>query len=292
MRLSSSLSVALPGFEVLFEELQAILRQEKVGVREQVADVEVPGKDRLGAGEVLERAADDHVWRRQHDERRIVETNRLHQVDRLLGLRFVEDETLDDSYLPVERFLAQGGAQREPTHLLRHALLVAARVRSEDRSTALHGRFADRAVARATGALLSIRLGAAAGNRAAGLGRGRPLARVGELAQVGLVHDRHVGLLVEHGLGELDLAVALAEGVEERNLERVGFSLRRLLFRHGLPGGLRRRHQTFLPVGLPDGPLTFTGLVDCLTSTSAPFAPGTPPLSSSRFRSASTRTTL
>src|SRR4029077_8428045 len=56
--------------------------------------------------------------------------------------------------------------------------------------------------------------------------------------------------------------------------------------------GLALRHQTFLPVGLPDGPFTFTFLVDWRTSTRAPFAPGTPPLTRMRFRSGSILTTL
>src|SRR5260370_22115187 len=51
-------------------------------------------------------------------------------------------------------------------------------------------------------------------------------AGVGELAEICLVHDGHVRPLVEHRLGEVDLAVALAQRVEEWDMERVGFGLR------------------------------------------------------------------
>ena len=134
-----------------------------------------------------------------------------------------------------------------------------------------------------------------------------------------LVHDRGVHLLGEDHLGEPDLALERASGVEQGDVEGVGvfgpglggrlglalglglggclrgsfdrhFAFDRLARFHGF--GLLLGHQTFLPVGLPDGPFTFTFLVDWRTSTSAPFAPGTPPLTRMRFRSGSTLTTL
>src|SRR5439155_25973087 len=139
-----------------------------------------------------------------------------------------------------------------------------------DVAAAFHARFPDRPVARAAGSFLTVGLGATAGDLASGLGAGGSLPRVRQLAEISMVHDGHVGLLLEDRRRQVDLAVALAEGVEIRSLQR---------------------HQTFLGLGLPAGPLGLSFLVDWRTSTSAFFAPGTPPLTMSRFRSASTRTT-
>src|SRR5205807_1421092 len=117
------------------------------------------------------------------------------------------------------------------------------------------------------------------------------LAGVRHLAHVRLVHHAHVRRLGEDHLGQLEIALALAGRVEERRVQVVDLFLLCLL-----SGGRLSRfglsHQTFLPVGLPAGPLTLTGLVDWRTSTRAPLAPGTPPLISNRLRSASTLTTL
>src|ERR1700674_4457372 len=190
-------------------------------------------------------------------------------------------------------------------------------MRREHHPAAPHGRFTDGAVAGAARALLAVRLGAAARNRLAGFRRCGSLAGVGHLAHVGLVHHRRVRLLGKDELGQLHMALALAGGIKQRRLERIlillllyslsGGGLRRGRFSAGGRGfgrrfglrsgrslgrGLPCRHQTFLPVGLPAGPFTFIGLVDWRTSTSAPLAPGTPPLTRIKLRSASTLTTL
>src|SRR5206468_9358236 len=102
-----------------------------------------------------------------------------------------------------------------------------ARPRTEDSATAFPARLSGRAMPGPAGAFLAVGLGAAARNRGAGLGAGGALACVGELAHVGLVHDRHVRRLGEDGLRQIDLAVALAYSVEERDLQRV--RLRRFL---------------------------------------------------------------
>ena len=145
-------------------------------------------------------------------------------------------------------------------------------------------------MAGAAGAFLPVGLGPTARDVASCFGARGALARVGQLAEVCLVHDGYVRLFREDRLGQVDLAVALAEGVEERYLQRFGLLRFRCLLGSGFGFGFR--HQTFLGFGLPAGPLGLTFLVDCLTRTSAPFAPGTPPLTRSRFLSASTRTTL
>src|SRR5207248_27526 len=164
--------------------------------------------------------------------------------------------------------------------------------RAEDVAAAFHARLSRRAVPRSSSPFLPVGLGPTARDFASCFGARVALARVGQLAEVCLVHDGDVRRFREDRLGEVDLAVALAEGIEERHLER--FRLRRFLglLAPGGRGGFGCRHQTFLGFGLPAGPLGLTFLVDCLTRTSAPLAPGTPPLTMSRFLSASTRTTL
>src|ERR1700674_5181839 len=125
------------------------------------------------------------------------------------------------------------------------------------------------------------------------------------------MHHRGVRLFGKDELGQLHFALSRAGGIEKRHLERIlnlllifagrGNLLGGRLGRgrslgcglgHSLGGGRALRHQTFLPVGLPAGPLTFIGLLDWRTSTRAPLAPGTPPLTKIKFRSASIRTTL
>src|SRR5438034_2547047 len=268
---SPSGALLLARAEVLFEQLDGFFRKQEVCMREQVADVQVPGQHDLGACQVLERPADRVVRRREDHERCAVEADRFHQLGGLARLGLVEHEVLDHPDLPVDRLLAERGAQREPSHLPGHPMRVVARPRPEHVAAAFHARLPYRSVARAAGAFLAVGPGATPGDLAAGFGAGSSLARVRELAEVGLVHDRHVRLLLEDGRREVDLAVALTKRVVVGSLHR---------------------NQTFLGLGLPAGPLGLTFLVDWRTSTSAFFAPGTPPFTMSRFRSASTRTTL
>src|SRR6266851_4927430 len=293
--------------EVLLDQLQAVLRQQQIGMSEQVADVEVASEDDLDARQVLERAADDEVRRGQHDQRGVVETDRIHEAHGHARSRLLDREPVDDSHPAFGRLLAERGTEGEAAHLLGHALGVAAWVWSEDDRAALHRRLADRSVARAAGALLPVGLGASPGDGGARLGRRGALARGVGLAHERLVHDGRVHLLGEDHLRQPDLALALSRGIEQRDVEGVG----RLRLGSSALGRLRLGHlwgpralsaggadfvclglQTFLPVGLPEGPLTFTGLVEVRTRTRAPFAPGTPPLTRMRFRSGSTRTTL
>src|SRR2546425_653938 len=261
---------------------------------EEVADVEIAGEDDLGARQVLERAAHDEVRGREDDERGVVEPDRVHQPDGDAGLRLLDGEPVDDSDSALICFLAERGAKREAAHLLGHALRVAPRVRTENDGPALHGRLPRAPVSRAAGSFLAVGLGAAAGYGLPGLRRCGALARVRELADEGLVHDGRVHFLRENQLRQPDVALTRAGGIEQGSVEVVGL----LCGRRGLLGSAlpRRRfslcHQTFLPVGLPEGPFTFMRLVDWRTRTSAPFAPGTPPLTKIRFRSGSTRTTL
>src|SRR5712692_3343130 len=289
---------------------------------EQVADVEVAGEDDLEPRQVFERAADDDVRRRENDQRGVVEADRLHEADGEAGLRLFDGEPVDDPHPALGRLLGERGTEGEAAHLLGHALRIAARMRSEYDGAAFHRRLADRSVPRAARALLPVRLGASTGDGGARLGRRGALAPVVGLAHERLVHHRRVHLLGEDHLRQPDLALALARGIEQRDVKGVGrlrlggralgrlrlghlwgpralsaggadFVCRGLHVAHlGGFGVFGLGHQTFLPVGFPDGPLTFTGFVEVRTRTRAPFAPGTPPLTRMRFRSGSTRTTL
>src|SRR5712691_12288980 len=139
-------------------------------MREQVADVEVASEDDLDARQVLERAAHDEVRRWQHDQRGVVETDRVHEAHGHARAGLLDGEPVDDPHPALGRLLAQSGAEGEAAHLLGHALGIAAWMRSEYDRAALHGRLANRSVARATGALLPVRLGASAGDGGARLG--------------------------------------------------------------------------------------------------------------------------
>src|SRR5712691_7196801 len=175
-------------------------------MREDIADVEVAGEDDLGAGEVLERAADDEVRSREDDERGVVETDRLHQTDGDAGFRLFDRESIDDSDAVLDRLLAERRAQREAAHLLGHALRVAPRVGAEDDPAAFHGRLSRAAVSRTAGALLAVGLGAAAGDGGPRLRRGGTPASIRDLADESLVHDRRVDLLREDQFRQPDLA--------------------------------------------------------------------------------------
>src|SRR6185437_9318107 len=131
---------------------------------------------------------------------------------------------------------------------LGHPLRVAARVRPEDHGPALHRRLTGRAVPRAAGALLPVWLGPTTRDGRAVLGRRRALAAVRELANHRLVHDGLVGLFGEDQLGQPDLALAPARGVEERRVQRVRLLLLFLLL-PSLGRGLGLGHQTFLGLG-------------------------------------------
>src|SRR5580765_8521379 len=111
---------------------------------------------------------------------------------------------------------------------------------------------ADRALARAAGALLAPRLRAPTGHEPAALRGTRALAVRVQLGAHGLVHEVRLDLRAEDGLLEGDLLGRAAEH-----------------------GRLRSRH-----------------LPSSLTSTSPFFGPGTAPLTSRRLRSASTEWTV
>ena len=164
----------------------------------------------------------------------------------------VMPKLVDDADRVVAELGGQRGAERDPAHLARQLLLVGARVRAEHDAAAAVVRRGARALARAAGALLAVRLAATAADLAAGLRVVRAGPAAGELGDDGLVEDGLVHRRGEQRLGEVDAPDGRAGSVVEVGL------------RHG---------QAFR------------------TKVSAPGAPGTEPRTRIRFRSESTRTT-
>ena len=115
-------------------------------------------------------------------------------------------KAVDDVHAAVAGPVGQGTAQGGGLHLLGGALAVVARRRAVDDATAGELRRADRALTGAAGALLLVRLAAAAADLAAGLGVVRALPGRGQLGHDDLVDQRDVDLDVEDLGGQLDRA--------------------------------------------------------------------------------------
>ena len=164
----------------------------------------------------------------------------------------VHAEPVDDADRVVAELGGQRRAERQAAHLLRQLLVVGARVRAEDDAAALVVGGGAGALPRAAGALLAVRLLAAATDLAAGLGVVGAEVAARQLGDHRLVEDGLVDGRGEQRLAEVDAPDGRARAVVEV--------------------GLRHRH-------------TFR------TKVSAPGAPGTDPFTRIRFRSESTRTT-
>src|SRR5699024_8373982 len=157
--------------------------------------------------------------------------------------------------------VGEGAAQSRGLHLLRGPLAVVPRHRTVHDATAGELRGADRALTGAAGALLAVRLAAAAGDLGAGLGLVRALAGSGQLGHHDLVDQRHVGGDVEDRRRQYGGALLGNVGVEHvDDLVVLG----------------ERSHRLHAP---------FTAV---LTTTRPPLGPGTEPETSSRPFSAST----
>src|SRR5438034_1181518 len=156
--------------------------------------------------------------------------------------------------------------QRLAPHLARHRLVVGARRGAEGLAAALPLRGADRALARAAGALLLPRLPAAARDLAAALRVVRARAPIRQLAHHRLVQQRHADLHAEDVGLELHRALALALRVDD----------------------LHARHHFFSAFCC----CALVVLMLLRTITSEPLAPGTAPRIRIRFCSGSTRATV
>ena len=130
----------------------------------------------------------------------------LQHADELLGPDGVEPEGVDDLDGLVAELGGQRATQRQALHLARQPLLVRARVRPEDDAAATVVRRVGRALAGAAGALLAVRLAAAATDLAAGLGVVRAGPPAGQLGGHDLVEDGGIDRRGEQLVAELDAA--------------------------------------------------------------------------------------
>src|SRR5712692_8522524 len=227
---------------------------ERVG-DQHVGGIEVGREDGLDARQVARRLLQHQVVLGDDEERARPRAELVEEVGDEVGLRRVERDLLDDAHRAFLRLHRQRDAQGHPALLARHLLLVAMRVGTEDHA----------AVAGATGALLLPRLLASTRDVAAGLGLGCSLAVIRLLALDGLVKHGGVERGVEDALREIQVAALLAVLVVDRRRHFLG------------------RHYAFFPLGWR---------VESRTRTTLFLWPGTSPLTSSRLRSRSTRTTL
>src|SRR5690606_1967754 len=149
--------------------------------------------------------------------------------------------------------LSEDGAQSCAIHLLVELLGVILRLGREGHTTATPDGAADSTGTSTASALLTERLGAATRYFGTGLLRASTLATASHIGHDCLVYQRFVEFTAEDTIGNFD------------RLSAIYIQL----------------HLRFSPYALAAG----------RTTTSPPVAPGTAPLTSSRLRSASTRTT-
>src|SRR6202011_5131672 len=111
-----------------------------------------------------------------------------------------------DGELAVCNLRCDSRAERAHQFLLREGVLVAAGLRSVDRTATTPERSADRTDARATGSLLLPELLAGAGDSIAGLGGGGTLTEGGAIVLDRLPQEGVVDLRGEDLVGEFELS--------------------------------------------------------------------------------------
>src|SRR6202012_5819498 len=125
-------------------------------------------------------------------------------------LRLVDVEVLNDGQLAIGQLRSQRRAQCTHQLLLRELVVVAARLRSVNRTTATPERSADRAHARAARALLLPQLLARTRNQLAILRRVRSLAQTGAVVLHRLPEQRLVHFTGEHLIEQFEVTDFLA----------------------------------------------------------------------------------
>src|SRR4051794_11576986 len=178
---------------------------------DEVGDADARDGLHRDAAQVAEGERDLLLAVGEDDEHRAAEEV-AEQLGGLLRGRRVEAGRVQDgdrAALGVDR---ERAAQRGAALLAVDLEGVVARRRAEDGAAAGPDRVARRAGAGTAGALLAPRLGAAAADEAAGLGRVRALPARVELRADRLVHERTVEARAESGLVELDLLGAAEDG--------------------------------------------------------------------------------
>ncbi len=184
-----------------------------VGV-EHVVGVELIRRDHVHARQIAHALGADLVAAADDDQHLAAVGQRAEERLGVLGRRRLAADQLGDRVDPVvagpvRQRAAQGGGD----HLLRGPLAVVTRLGAVHDATAGELRCTRRTLTSAAGALLAVRLLAAAGDLTAGLGRVRALTLGRQLSGDHLVHQRDVGLDVEQLGGQLDVAVFLPSGV-------------------------------------------------------------------------------
>src|SRR5262249_25959720 len=161
---------------------------------------------RLDAGQIASRALYVLVLAVEDDQRLAVELERRQAGQHILGARLLERQPIDESDLVGGILGRERRAHRQAAHLARHRLRIFTRVRAVGSAAALAVGGADRALARAAGALLTIQLARTADDLATPAGIVRAEPSVGLLAHHRLMHHRDVRLDAKDILGDLDRA--------------------------------------------------------------------------------------
>src|SRR6185312_9291858 len=144
------------------------------------------------------------------DEERRLAAERLDRLVDELGLRRVEREAVDDDDLLLLGAQGERRTERARHHLLGHVVLVVARLGREDLAASHVVRSARRALASVAGALLLVRLLAAAAHFVAPLGRVRAGTALGALSLHDLPQEVLVDLDAEDAVVEIHFADGLA----------------------------------------------------------------------------------
>jgi hypothetical protein len=180
-------------------------KPDDVGL-EQVDHVDRVGEDDLDPRQVAGRQAEQLVGTRRDEEDAPRRLERREHADEVAGLDRLEPERVHDLDRAVVELRRQRPRECLALHLAGQSLGVRARVRSEHRAAPAEVRRPAGTLARAAGALLAIRLGAAAANLAAGLRIVRAEAATGELGRHDLVQHGRVHGRREQLVGQLDAA--------------------------------------------------------------------------------------
>src|SRR5690606_2315165 len=187
-----------------------------------------------------------------HDEH-VGQVQAAQLVQQTLGLRRIDAKLFNHDQTIGASQLGEDGTHGSAIHLLVELLGVILGLGREGHATAAPQRAADGTGAGTTGTLLTERLGTATGHFGTALLSAGTLAAAGHVGHNCLVYQGLVEFTAEDTIGNLD------------RLSAIYIQL----------------HLSISPYALTAG----------RTITSPPVAPGTAPLTSSRLRSASTRTT-
>ena len=188
----------------LVSSSSGLLGDQQRGGADEVGDAAVARRQHRDAAQVAERQRHVGLVLGEDDQHRAAAGPLGDELVGLLGRGRVEGRRVEDRDRAAVGVRAQRAAQRGAALLAVDLEGVVARVGAEDDAAAGPDRRARRAGAGAAGALLAPRLGAAAADVAARLGRRGALAAGVELRAHGLVDERAVEARAEGDVVELD----------------------------------------------------------------------------------------